>query len=167
MNWLVTYVNILVPSHSSVKFVTDVSPDQTILLFTWRGMNPKSEPPGWLSRRLFGETRANVSSDASVSGLSIIDCLFDFLYPLTIMCIYVLRPVLWCPLRFPHKSDVRFVFISSCLWDGSCPIYVICVQYPIFIRLSSFLIIPFWYHSLLMRGNTLIHFSEWQQHTEI
>jgi hypothetical protein len=23
--------------------------------------------------------------------------------------------VLWCPLRFLHKNDVRFVFISSCL----------------------------------------------------
>ena len=30
------------------------------------------------------------------------------------MCLYVLSSVLWCPLRFPHKNDVRFVFISSC-----------------------------------------------------
>jgi len=22
--------------------------------------------------------------------------------------------VLWCPLRFPHKNDVRFVFTSCC-----------------------------------------------------
>lgn len=27
-----------------------------------------------------------------------------------IMCHYVLISVLWCPLRFPHKNDVRFIF---------------------------------------------------------
>ena len=37
-----------------------------------------------------------------------------------IMCLYVLTSVLWCPLRFPYKNDVLFVFTSSCL------IYVIC-----------------------------------------
>jgi len=26
------------------------------------------------------------------------------------MCLYVTSSVLWCPLRFPHKNDVRFVF---------------------------------------------------------
>ena len=26
--------------------------------------------------------------------------------------------MLWCPLRFPHGSDVLFVFASSCLWGG-------------------------------------------------
>ena len=31
-----------------------------------------------------------------------------------IMCLYVLSSVLWCPLRFPHKNDVRFVSTSSC-----------------------------------------------------
>jgi hypothetical protein len=41
-----------------------------------------------------------------------------------IMCLYVLSSVLWCPLRFPHKNDVRFVFISSAV---VCLIYVICV----------------------------------------
>ena len=44
-----------------------------------------------------------------------------------IMCLYVLSSVLWCPLRFPHTNDVRFVFSSSCLYEGSCLIYVICV----------------------------------------
>jgi hypothetical protein len=29
--------------------------------------------------------------------------------------------------RVPHTNDVRFVFTSSCLWEGSCLIYVICV----------------------------------------
>ena len=46
-------------------------------------------------------------------------CLFRFLC-WSIMCLYVLSSVLWCPLRFPYKNDVRFVFTSSCL-------YVICV----------------------------------------
>ena len=35
--------------------------------------------------------------------------------------------VLWCPLRFLHKNDVLFVFTSSCLYESSCLIYVICV----------------------------------------
>jgi len=29
--------------------------------------------------------------------------------------LYVLSTVLWCPLRFRHENDVRFVFSSSCL----------------------------------------------------
>ena len=34
-----------------------------------------------------------------------------------IMCLYVLSSLLWCPLRFPHKNYVRFVFSSSlCLF---------------------------------------------------
>jgi hypothetical protein len=41
--------------------------------------------------------------------------------------LYVLSSVLWCPLRFPHKNDVQFVFNSSCLEEGSCLIYVSCV----------------------------------------
>jgi hypothetical protein len=28
--------------------------------------------------------------------------------------------------NFRIKNDVRFVFTSSCLWEGSCLIYVIC-----------------------------------------
>ena len=43
-----------------------------------------------------------------------------------IICLYVLSSVLWCPLRFLHKNYLWFVFTSSCLWDGSSPIYVIC-----------------------------------------
>jgi hypothetical protein len=30
-------------------------------------------------------------------------------------------------LRFPHKNNVRFVFTSCCLYEGSCLIYVSCV----------------------------------------
>jgi hypothetical protein len=36
--------------------------------------------------------------------------------------------VLWRPLRFSHKNDVRFVFTSSCLLECLCLIYVICVR---------------------------------------
>jgi hypothetical protein len=40
----------------------------------------------------------------------------SFLY-CPIMCIRVLSSVLWCPLRFQHKNDIRFVFTPSCfLW---------------------------------------------------
>ena len=35
--------------------------------------------------------------------------------------------MLWWPLRFPHKNDVRFILTTSCLYEGSCPIHVICV----------------------------------------
>ena len=43
------------------------------------------------------------------------------------MCLYVLNSVLWWQLRLLHKNDVRFVFTSSCLLEGSCLIYVICL----------------------------------------
>ncbi len=35
------------------------------------------------------------------------------------MCYYVLSFELWCPLRFPQKNDVRFVFTSGCLKEGA------------------------------------------------
>ena len=48
----------------------------------------------------------------------------------SILSIYVLTSVLWCPLRFPHKNDVRLVFTSLppvfCK-EESCLINVICV----------------------------------------
>ena len=31
------------------------------------------------------------------------------------MFLNILSSVLWCPLQFQHKKDVRFVFTSSCL----------------------------------------------------
>ena len=31
------------------------------------------------------------------------------------MWLYILSSVLWCPLRFPHKNDARYVLTSSCL----------------------------------------------------
>ena len=57
---------------------------------------------------------------------------FYFLFFYGFLCcsvtyLYVLNPVLWCPLRFPQKNDVRFVFSSSCLYECSCLIYVSCV----------------------------------------
>jgi len=36
---------------------------------------------------------------------------------------HVHSTIWWGPLRFPHKNDVRFVFICR----GSCLMYVICV----------------------------------------
>jgi hypothetical protein len=44
-----------------------------------------------------------------------------------IKLLYILSSMLWCPLRFPHKDNVWFVFPSSCLEKGSCLIYIICV----------------------------------------
>ena len=42
-----------------------------------------------------------------------------------IMCLYVMSSLLWCPLRFPHKNDVWFVFASSCLFV--CLNYLRCL----------------------------------------
>ena len=39
------------------------------------------------------------------------------------MCLYVLSPVLWCPLRFTHKNDARFVF-TSCFFVGGLMSYL-------------------------------------------
>jgi hypothetical protein len=52
--------------------------------------------------------------------------LFTFLC-CPIMCLYFLTSVLLCPLCFPHKNDVRVVFTSSCLSEGSCLICVIFI----------------------------------------
>ena len=41
--------------------------------------------------------------------------LFRFLLCCPIMCLYVRSSVLWWPLRFPHKNDVRFVFYLQLL----------------------------------------------------
>ena len=45
---------------------------------------------------------------------------------LSIICFYVLSSVLWCPLRFPHRNAVRFVFTSSCLFVGG---FISCLRY--------------------------------------
>jgi hypothetical protein len=52
-----------------------------------------------------------------------VSCLINVLEILKLRYIFiccVLRSVLWCPLRFPHKYDVDFVFCSSCLLRHLC-----------------------------------------------
>ena len=44
-----------------------------------------------------------------------------------IKCLSVLRFVLWCPLRLPHKIDVRFFFTSSGLLEGSSYLRYLCL----------------------------------------
>ena len=44
------------------------------------------------------------------------------------MCLSVPSSVLWGPLQFPHKNDIRFVVTSSCLQKDSCLIYAFCVS---------------------------------------
>ena len=59
----------------------------------------------------------------------------------------------WCTLTFLHKNDVRFVFTSSCLQEGSRLIVVLCifgsinVQYFTVALLFSFLSCVFSYIS--------------------
>jgi len=43
------------------------------------------------------------------------------------MCLYVLSFVLWCPLRFPHKVNVQFVFTSIYLLFTLC--VFVCAQW--------------------------------------
>jgi len=43
--------------------------------------------------------------------------LFSFLCG-PIMCLYVLSSVSWCPLRFPHKGNIRLVFTSKLFVEG-------------------------------------------------
>ena len=57
----------------------------------------------------------------------------------SIMCIFVLSSVLWCPLRFPHKNDVRFFFFfrwaASVIWLTILPLWVCaCKNYKICVR---------------------------------
>jgi hypothetical protein len=51
-----------------------------------------------------------------------------FCVVLLYMCPYVLSSVFWCPVRFPHKSHVRFVFTSSRLSYLRYPI--MCLYVP-------------------------------------
>ena len=60
-----------------------------------------------------------------------------------IVCLYVLRSVLWCPLRFPHNNDVLFVFTPSCLYEDLSLIYVICVWLSKVVFLLCFLRLVF------------------------
>jgi len=43
-----------------------------------------------------------------------------------ILCVYVLMSVVWCPLRFPYKSDAGFVFTSGCLY-GVHAFFTLCL----------------------------------------
>ena len=63
-----------------------------------------------------------------------------------IMCLYVLSSVLCCWLRFPHKSNVRFVFISSCLVVSNtyCVVFLCCFSSFCVPYVSSFWIVLFW-----------------------
>ena len=56
------------------------------------------------------------------------------------MRLYVLSSVLWRPLRFPPKHDVRFVFTSGCLYEGSWLVNVICAYLRIFVPNKYFVV---------------------------
>jgi hypothetical protein len=63
-----------------------------------------------------------------------------------------LSSVLWCPVRFPHKNDVWFVFTFSCLLEDSCLIYVICVCLRIVVSNAyCFMFLLFFFHRLVCR----------------
>ena len=51
-----------------------------------------------------------------------------FSFCVVLLCVFTfLSSVLWDPLRFPYGIDVQLLFASSCLWEGSCIIYIVCI----------------------------------------
>ena len=62
---------------------------------------------------------------------------------LTSWCTYEI--LCWCPWQFLHKNDVRFVFTSSCLKEGSCLIYVICVCLRIVVSNAHYVVVLFFF----------------------
>ena len=50
-----------------------------------------------------------------------------------LLCVYVLSSVLWCPLRFTHNNDVRFVFISSCFVE-------VCMSYLLYLHMCAIVV---------------------------
>ena len=79
----------------------------------------------WVTRRV--SYKKHPSSPPVFGGFRVAHLYSCLCCPITCMCLYVVSLVLLYPLRFPHKSDVRFVFTSSWLYWGSCLIYVIYV----------------------------------------
>ena len=71
--------------------------------------------------------------------------LFSFLCS-PIMRHYVLDSVLW----FPHTKDVRFVFTSSCLYEDSCVIYIICACLHIVVCNTYCVVFLLWFTSWCM-----------------
>ena len=72
-----------------------------------------------------------------------------------IMCLYIQSSVLWCSLRFPHKTDVRFVIcvclciVVSCTYWVVFLLYFLCLVYLLPISLDcSFLIAPLVYSNV-------------------
>ena len=43
-----------------------------------------------------------------------------------------------------HKNDIQFVFTSSCLYEGSCLLYVICVCLRIVVSNTYCVVFLFW-----------------------
>ena len=50
----------------------------------------------------------------------------------------------WILLRFPRKYDIGFDLPSSCLWEGSCHIYVICFCMRIVCNVFGFFLSSSW-----------------------
>ena len=54
--------------------------------------------------------------------------LFWVFFCVVLLCVFTFW-VPYCDIRcdFTHRNDVLFVYNSSCLYEGSCPIYAMCV----------------------------------------
>jgi len=91
----------------------------------------------WVQPRFFGGVR--------------VAHLFSFLC-CPIMCLYAMSAVLWFPLRFPHKNEVLFVLTSSCLRDGTCLVWVICVCLCIVVSTTYCVVFLFYFSSSCVPG---------------
>ena len=74
------------------------------------------------------------------------------------LCYYVLSFVLWCPLLFPHKNDALFFFASSCLYEGSYLIYVVCICVRIVVLFFSTYYVPC---VASFSGLSILHAHSW------
>ena len=77
------------------------------------------------------------------------------------MCLYVLGTVLWCPVRFPHKDDVQFVFTSTCLLERSSLTCYLCllrivVSNGYWLYMSN-MAVSYKGHELLLFGCSWVH----------
>ena len=85
----------------------------------------------WVARRVFYKkqelftVRKHLSSPRCFGRVRDVH-LFSFC--VVLLCVFTFWvPCLWCPSQFPHGSGGRFVFASSCWWEGTCLVCVVCV----------------------------------------
>ena len=104
----------------------------------------------WVTRRVSYEKqelptlRKHLSSSPGFFVGSVL--LIFLVFCVVLLCVFTFW-VPCCDVRFRIKNYVRFVFTSSCLYDGSCLIYVLCVCLRIVVSNTYCLVFLFWFSS--------------------